>query len=99
MVSKCLLIFFLGCEVKNDCIEHNIDYHGADLKNGFILNLRNDACACQIACQKLSSCKFWTNSKFGCFLKYQKGYGGPSKRLPDINAISGPKFCIGINSS
>ena len=81
-------IDFAGCRYMNTDLHHNAVGDG----NG-IPNVSSPE-ACQVKCQEVKECKFWTYAPRDttyserCFMKTSKKGFGFSKNL-----VSGPKFC------
>jgi hypothetical protein len=77
------------------CTEDNFAYGGDDILINGVHNLQNSWEACQISCQAITNCKYWTwfkpeydgDSKNFCLLKFADG----GIRLE--GAISGPRNC------
>ena len=70
-----------------ECFAENLDFYGHDVKNSIALN----ATYCQMECQQIEGCKFWTyNTGKGkdCWLKTDNQH-----KFHKSNMISGPKYC------
>ena len=74
------IILILG-----NCFENNVDRH----HNGF-QSTKNSATDCQLWCQEIQYCKYftWRKDNKECWLTNEQGIGDHNE-----NAISGPKFC------
>ena len=74
--------FFL---ILGNCFENNVDrpHRGR-------VHIKNSATACQLLCQEVEFCKYftWRKDNRECWLKNEKGTADHNE-----NAISGPKLC------
>merc|ERR1712018_1121142 len=80
-------------QAKADCFTIGFAYGGEDILTAGWHNIQASAEACQISCQAITDCKFFTFFTSGpsqgyCELKYADG------GIPVPEATSGPRECL-----
>ena len=89
-ISCITLVYAIADKIITDCFEIGKDYHPGGNDIDKITSIFTPP-ACQIECQKLPACQYWTLNSISnvCIRKYSK----PLTPANITYATSGPKYC------